>query len=209
MKYSIEHQYTTYPFLLSTPRKKTVKCSLLVVHQGLVLIRLGKNEFALEKGEAFWIPFDCLTSITFFPQCVVTQIDFSMRLKSVFPSQSGYVSLAPVTLAIIEKLKIKSANLQDAEKYTTHKRNLLTVVYEEALLLKPKLLFSAFSAQLSEWRAGSDTELNQEQLLVLTLREAKKRVQSGQSRQQIIDDLFSGLNEEFEQLCLLVFGEII
>ena len=68
MNYATSFESKYYPFLLCTPRKKTLKHQLIRVTDGLVLIRLGKIEYAVEPGQEFWLPFDTLTSLTFTPQ---------------------------------------------------------------------------------------------------------------------------------------------
>ena len=55
------------------------------------------------------------------------------------------------------------------------------------------------------WSSEEPT-LNQEQTLVMMMREAKKRMQSGQKKPKVIDDLFAGKSEEFDLLSVLVFG---
>ncbi len=49
--------------------------------------------------------------------------------------------------------------------------------------------------------------LSKEMMLVLSLREAKKKMQSGIKRDAVIDEFFAGREEEFEQLAMLVMGE--
>lgn len=202
MNHAIECQHTYFPHLVSTPRRKVIKHSLIQVQKGLVLVKVGKHEYALEPGEAFWIPFDCLASVTYFPNTTATHINFSVRLMSKFIAKAGYVSLSNVTSAIIDKLI--SDRVSDE-----HRANLLTVIKDEMAFLQPKLVLSNLSSKISDWHPDDDSELTQEQLLVLALREAKKRMLSGQSTETVVSDLFAGNIEEFEQLSLLVFGETL
>lgn len=199
---AIDFSFNTNPYLHSTPRKKVIKNSLLLVQKGLVLVKIGKHEYALEPGEAFWVPFDCLTSITYFPNSTVCEVTFSARLMTAFPTKPGYVQLPPVTEVILQKLI--TARVTDE-----HRENLFRVVQDEMVALQPKLVLSNLSAKLSDWTVEEESDLNQEQLLVLSLREAKKRMLSGQKIEKVVDDLFAGNQEEFEQLCLLVFGETL
>ncbi len=200
MNYSVEHQNTVYSFLVTTPRKKRLKHSLIYVESGLVLVKLGKNEYAVEQKSAIWLPFDCLTSVTFVPGSSVSQIDFSVRLQEKFPSQAGFVSLPIVSKAIIEKLS--QQNLNDEEI-----QNLLNVIKDESRTLKPLLDMSPLSLQVSQWSADGESNLSKEMMLVLSLREAKKKMQSGIKRDAVIDEFFAGREEEFEQLAMLVMGE--
>ncbi|BDU39877.1 AraC family transcriptional regulator [Vibrio nigripulchritudo] len=200
MNYAVEHQNTVYSFLVTTPRKKRIKHSLIYVDSGLVLVKLGKNEYAVEQDNAIWLPFDCLTSVTFVPGSRVTQINFSVRLQDKFPTQAGFVSLPPVSKAILEKLS--SANVTEQDK-----SNLLAVVRDESRSLRPLLDMSPLSLQISQWSADEESELSKELLLVLSLREAKKKMLSGTKRELVIDEFFAGREEEFEQLAMLVMGE--
>ncbi|PKF76863.1 AraC family transcriptional regulator [Vibrio sp. vnigr-6D03] len=200
MNYAVEHQNTVYSFLVTTPRKKRLKHSIIYVESGLVLVKLGKNEYAVEQDSAIWLPIDCLTSVTFVPGSTVSQIDFSVRLQDKFPTQAGFVSLPPVSKAILEKLS--QQKLKDEEI-----NNLLDVIRDESRTLRPLLDMSPLSMQISQWSADEESSLSKELLLVLSLREAKKKMQSGTKRNVVIDEFFAGREEEFEQLAMLVMGE--
>ncbi len=76
---------------------------------------------------------------------------------------------------------------------------------QEVLSFKPLLCESALSQRFNQWNID-DSNLPQEHTLVMVMREAKKRMQSGQKRALVIDDLFSGKKKGVEQLCMLVFG---
>lgn len=202
MNYAVEHQHTVYSFLVSTPRRKKTKFSLIQVESGLVLVKLGKNEYALEAGAAIWLPFDCLTSISYLPGCEVSQIDFSIRLQDKFPTQAGFVNLPPVSQAILSKLL--SNKVSDE-----HRSNLMAVLRDEVRTLRPLLDMSPLSQKISQWSADHDSDLSKELLLMLSLREAKKRMQSGVKRDDVIKEYFGGCEEEFEQLSGLVMGECL
>ncbi|MDN3697110.1 MULTISPECIES: hypothetical protein [Vibrio] len=199
MNYAIEHQNTSYPYLVITPRKKVLKHSLITVQSGLLLIKLGKTEYAIEQGETIWVPFDCLTSITFFPNTHIQRVDFSIRLTDKFPTQSGLVRLSELSRAVLNKLTQKKLSPQ-------HEKDLLAVLKEEVLSLQPTLIETQLSREFNQWEPGKSSDLEQINILVMTMRESKKRLQSGQKKALIIEQLFSGKEEEFEQLCLLVFG---
>lgn len=66
MNYAIQSETRHYPYLEVSARKRALKHSLIRVEQGLLLFRLGKHEYAVEKGQTLWIPFDCLCGLTFF-----------------------------------------------------------------------------------------------------------------------------------------------
>lgn len=200
MNFAIEYKKEHYSTLVVTPRKKVLKNSLLFVHSGLVLFKLKKFEYAIEKGQAFWVPADCLTSITTFPNSQVSKVDVSVRLKDAFPKQAGYVTLDAVTDAIIHKLATGAAS----EKQTD---NMLQVVRDELVQLTPQLVLSPLGEKFSQWAAESNSGLSQEQHLSMLVREARKQVLSGIKRETVIETLFSGSMEQFEQITSVILGK--
>lgn len=201
MNFAIEFTSPTFSHLVITPRKKVLKHSLIQVSQGLALVKLGKNEYAVEPGETIWIPFDCLVSISYFPNTTINKVDFSVRLTDNFPSQAGYVQQTALTKALIDKLATNSNNEQATQE-------LLAVLKQEVLALNPLLSETLLSERFNQWNLD-DSPLSQEHTLVMVMREAKKRLQSGQKKEKVIEELFASKEEEFEQLCLLVFGETL
>ncbi|MBW3695521.1 AraC family transcriptional regulator [Vibrio sp. T187] len=199
MNFAIEYTSTTFSHLVITPRKKVLKHSLIQVSQGLALVKLGKNEYAVEAGQSVWIPFDCLVSITYFPNTCVEKVDFSIRLLDNFPKQAGYVQQTALTEALLAKLAQRTSDAQATAE-------LLAVLKQEVLEFNPTLLETKMSQRFNQWTLESSV-LTQEQTLVMVMREAKKRLQSGQKKVKVVEDLFAGKIEEFEQLCWLVFGE--
>ncbi|MDN3616479.1 AraC family transcriptional regulator [Vibrio gallaecicus] len=198
MNFAIEHISAHFSHLVITPRKKVLKHSLVSVRSGLVLVKLGKQEYAVEKNQSIWIPFDCLTSLTYFPNTEIEQVDFSVRLSDAFPQQAGYIEHTALSKAVLDKLS--SDKLSEE-----HQKNLLSVFKQESLAFKPILASSSLTEKVNMWSSEEPT-LNQEQTLVMMMREAKKRMQSGQKKPKVIDDLFAGKSEEFDLLSVLVFG---
>ncbi len=198
MNFAIEHISAHFSHLVITPRKKVLKHSLVSVRSGLVLVKLGKQEYAVEKNQSIWIPFDCLTSLTYFPNTEIEQVDFSVRLSDAFPQQAGYIEHTALSKAVLDKLS--SDKLSEE-----HQKNLLSVFKQESLAFKPTLSSSSLTEKVNMWSSEEPT-LNQEQTLVMMMREAKKRMQSGQKKPKVIDDLFAGKSEEFDLLSVLVFG---
>ena len=170
------------------------------------MIKLGKQEYAVEPGQSIWVPYDCLTSLTYFPNTQVNSVDFSVRLTDSFPRQAGYITQTNLSLALLEKLEFTKARATNANNTEQAFKEMLSVLKQEVLAFKPLLCESALSQRFNQWNID-DSNLPQEHTLVMVMREAKKRMQSGQKRTLVIDDLFSGKEEEFEQLCMLVFGE--
>ncbi|WP_046223147.1 hypothetical protein [Vibrio sp. ECSMB14106] len=208
MNFAIEYTSAYFSHLVITPRKKVLKHSLVSVQSGLVLIKLGKQEYAVEPGQSIWIPYDCLTSLTYFPNTQINRVDFSIRLTDSFPRQAGYITQTNLSLALLEKLELTKSHSSSANNTDQACKDMLSVLKQEVLSFKPLLYESALSLRFNQWSID-DSNLPQEHTLVMVMREAKKRMQSGQKRSLVIDDLFSGKEEEFEQLCMLVFGEYL
>ncbi|EMR33800.1 MULTISPECIES: hypothetical protein [Vibrio] len=202
MNYAIEFHDANYPFLNVAARKKALKHSLLSVVEGLAIIKLGKHEYAIEPGQHFWIPQGCLSSLTFLPNTRVTRCDFSVRLTDAFAQQAGYVKLPVLLSALIEKLVMTKARSE-------HQLDLLAVVKHEVLTLKPMLTSSALTDSINKWKPGCESQISIELCLVLTLREARKMKLSGKKQADIVAKLFNDNEEEYEQLCFLVFGETL
>ncbi|MFV8456370.1 AraC family transcriptional regulator [Vibrio owensii] len=202
MNYAIEFHDANYPFLNVAARKKALKHSLLSVVEGLAIIKLGKHEYAIEPGQYFWIPQGCLSSLTFLPNTRVTRCDFSVRLTDAFAQQAGYVKPSALLSALIEKLVTTKARSE-------HQMDLLAVARHEVLTLKPMLTSSPLTDSINKWKPGCDSSISIELCLVLTLREARKMKLSGKKQADIVARLFNNNDEEYEQLCFLVFGEAL
>ncbi|PFG57868.1 hypothetical protein ATG66_0367 [Vibrio sp. ES.051] len=202
MNYAIEFHDATYPFLDVASRKKALKHSLLFVVEGLAVIKLGKQECAIEPGQYFWIPQGCLSSLTFLPNTHVHRCDFSVRLNDDFSQQAGFVKPSALLKSLVERL----ATTEDRSELQL---DLLTVVKHEVLTISPNLTQSPLTKAINQWKPGGDMNLSKELYLVLTLREARKMKLSGKKDAQIVDALFAGNTEEYEQLCFLVFGEAL
>ncbi|CAE6919002.1 hypothetical protein ACOMICROBIO_GDFFDHBD_01866 [Vibrio sp. B1REV9] len=202
MNYAIEFHDTHFPFLHVTARKKALKHSLLSVVEGLVIIKLGKQEYAIEPGQYFWIPQDCLSSLTFLPNTRLNRCDFSIRLTDEFPQQAGFFKPSSLLKALVQKLSI-------TQKRDQYQLDLLAVVKHEVLTLRPSLNNSPLTNSINQWQPGCEERISRELCLVLTLREARKMKLSGKKQQDIVERLFAGNEEEFEQLCFLVFGDAL
>lgn len=199
MNYAIQSETCSFPYLQVTARKRAIKHSLIQVHQGLVLFKLGKQEYAIEAHQALWIPLDCLSALTFFPNTQITKVDFSVRLRDPFPRQAGLIKHSELSLAIINRLRdslfsdVVYPHLQQVLKY-------------EVQNFEPKLKMSPLSQELSLWHPLQSGHVSKEQHVVLLVREAVKRHLSGGKEAQIVDELFSGQSEQYHQLCQLVLG---
>ncbi|WPC75417.1 AraC family transcriptional regulator [Vibrio porteresiae] len=197
MNYAISSDFCHFSSLETTSRKRATKHSLIHVEQGLMLCRLGKVEYAVEAGQSFWIPLECLNALTFFPNTTLTRVDFSVRLQEAFPHQAGYIQPNDLSLAIIKRLKNTSRDMPAF----THLTQLLKI---EAIELRPQLAISELSHQISDWQPQKSHRLAKEMHMVLTVREAIKRHQSGAKRTDIIADLFNGDEIQFTQWMTLI-----
>ncbi|MDF2155154.1 AraC family transcriptional regulator [Vibrio sp. CAU 1672] len=202
MNHAIEFHDDSYPFLHITPRKPSLKHRLLSVVTGLAIIKLGKQEYAIEAGQLFWIPQGCLSSVTFLPNSRVHSCDFSLRLQNHFVTQAGYVEPSALLSELLAKLATTDTRSQ-------LQMDLLAVVKHEVLALKPKLNVSELSTAISHWHPKRNTRLPKELSLALTVREARKKKLSGGKKEDIINEFFSGSEQEYCQLCQLVLGQTL
>ncbi|MGX9417607.1 AraC family ligand binding domain-containing protein [Vibrio sp. WJH972] len=197
MNYAVNLEYHDCKHLIVTPRKRSLKHSLLYVHSGLVLLRLGKREYAIEEGQAWWIPADCLVSLSFVPNSQSTQVDLSQRTVLNFPNQSGRVELSELALqsllrlSSIERSHPLYAPISELLKY-------------EATQFKPLLIDSPMSNAISQWKPNSvkhnDSILDAELQLALLIREARKLELSGRAESQIAAQWFDGNTLQYQQL---------
>lgn len=199
MHHAISFQSQHYDFLICTPRKKSLKHQLICVKQGLVLVKLGKTEYALQAGDAFWLPFDTLTSLTYTPNTLCSSICVSSRVVANFPKQGGYVQTNELLTALINRLD----TVQDQRDLQT---DLLAVARGELTQIKPELKESLMTKRINQWQVDQDSKLSQELKLVLRVREANKRMQSGIKRPLVIDALFDGDEILFTNLEQTIVG---
>ncbi len=200
MNYAIQSEICLFPYLEVTPRKRATKHSLVKVNSGLALFKLGKQEYAIEAGQAIWVPIECLCSLTFLPNTHVTRVDFSVRLKDEFPHQSGFIKLTELSSALLNRIQ---ATKTSDEVYP----HLLQVLKDEVKKYEPKLVESDLTKQLNLWQPNQADNLSKEHQVALLIREAMKRKLSGMKLQTIIDELFSGNASQFDQMCQLVLGK--
>lgn len=185
MHYAISFQSELYDFLVSTSRKKLLKHQLICVEKGLALVKLGKQEYAVEAGQSFWLPFDSLTAITYTPKTLVRSVQVSSRVTSQLPKQGGYVELNELMAAVLNRLATLVAN-REAQL------DLLAVLRQELTSLKPVLKESKLSQKINHWKVNQTSSLANELQLVLTVREACKQMKSGKKRAQVVSTLFDG-----------------
>ncbi len=202
MNYAIQSETFLFPYLEVTPRKRASKHSLVKVERGLALFKLGKQEYAVEAGQAIWIPIECLSSLSFFPNTEITRVDFSVRLRDQFPHQAGFVTLSNLSLALL-------ARLQQSQQGDAVYPHLLQVLKDEVKNFEPKLIESALTKKLAGWKPVQPQTVHKEIHLVLLIREAMKRKLSGAKIQTIAEELFSNDQQQFKQMCQLILGRTL
>ncbi|GAM68098.1 araC-type DNA-binding domain-containing protein [Vibrio sp. JCM 19236] len=199
MHHAIDFQSTHFDFLKLTPRKPTLKHQLLCVESGMVTIRLGKQEYAIDKGEMFWVPANCLTSLSYFPDTKVWVIEASQRLSDAFPHQAGYIKPSNLLKSLLSKLEAVKSKSE-------HTQVLLSAVRFELSELKPKLISTPLTKSLSDWQS-KDGQLSPQTVLVLKVREAEKMRLSGVKDGQIAEKWFAGELSAYQAATQAVLGE--
>lgn len=201
MHYAISHHASQHNFLSTTARRKLLKHTLLHVKEGLVLFKLGKLEYAVEAGDTFWLPFDTLCAITYFPNSVTQSVEISSRVQLSLPQQGGYVKLNELSRALFNRLA-------DNTRTSANDKDLLTVLKTEISSSQPKLKESPLTKQINQWQwDGLDSALSNEHQLVLKVREANKMMLSGKKRAQVVELMFNGDEQVFAQLETVIAGK--
>lgn len=182
MHYSTQVKECHSDFLVVTGRKKSLKHKFVYVTSGLILCRLGKFEYAIEPTQAFWLPFDCLSAWTIFPDTKYYEVDISARVTTKLPNESGYVTADDWIQLILQKI----SKTKPTEAVYQH----LSYVFLDSVKdITPALAVTELSRQISSWQWNaplSQNDLND----VLLAREIKKMQQSGQQEKAIISRLF-------------------
>ncbi len=199
MNYAIEYQYIQSLYLTVSARKRSLKHSLITVCRGMLAIKLGRNDYVVEAGQHFWLPIDCLSSLTVLPGTNYSKLDFSVRLPDKFPAQSGYVTPA----AIVEN----SLTLLESGTITQqYQQVLFQLMRFEVSNFTPKLKLSPISQQFSHWTPQNQVKLSADINMLLKLREARKRLLSGEKLSVVSHQLFGIDAESLNQLFEHHFG---
>ncbi len=199
MNYAIQFEHIQNRYLTISSRKRSLKHSLITVRKGMLAIRLGKNEYVAEAGQHFWLPIDCLSSLTVLPGTEYCKLDFSVRLPDKFPAQSGYVTPAAIAENTLTLLESGTITCQ-------YRHTLLQLMRFEVSGLTPELELSPISQQFSRWTPQNQVKLNADINILLKLREARKRLLSGENHSTVSHQLFGVSSEQLNQLFELSFG---
>lgn len=201
MNYLIAHHIHQYPFLHTTARKKTIKHKLISVLNGFATVRLGKNEYVIHSGDAFWLPFDCLTALTYFPHCTYIEVAVSVRSSKNYPHQAGLVQPSSLLNVLLESLIHSPFSPDNIEQ-----KKWLEIVDFELEKLSPLLDESVMTLE----QASQCSDIDQASLhMALKVRQAFRLRSSGIKTERIIDEIFSGNALQAEQLCLAIANQTL
>lgn len=201
MNYLIAHHTYQYPFLHTTARKKTIKHKLISVLSGFATVRLGKQEYVINAGEAFWLPLDCLTALTYFPNCTFIEVEVSVRSSKNYPHHAGLVQPSSLLNALLEKLSDSPFTPNNHEQ-----KKWLDVVDFELEKLSPLLDESVMTLDQADKCSNIDKTSLQ---MALKVRQAFKLRSSGIKAERIIDEIFSANAQQAEQLCLAIANQTL
>ncbi|PMG81788.1 hypothetical protein BCU83_08550 [Vibrio breoganii] len=201
MHYAIQFEDKQFEYLSLTSRKPTLKHQLIHVIEGLVSVRLGKIEYAIAAGDTFWLPANCLSALSYFPNSRCKVVEASQRLSKPFPHQAGYVKPNTLVLSLLEKLS-------EVSSLSEHQQVLLTALQYELLEMHPNLQTTALSHKLSQWdSAGKD--LSAEYQMVMRIKEAEKLRLSGKKDAAIAEALFAGNEQGYKMARIAVLGDTL
>lgn len=175
-----------------TARKKTIKHKLIYVLNGYVSTRIGKEEFLISEQQAFWLPLDCLTALTYFPNTTVLEIEVSARSLSHYAHQAGFIEPSSLTLALLERLSKVPFQQTDIQQQTW-----LKALNFELEVFKPQLITGKNTLKLASLNIADSASFQ----MVIKVREALKARSSGMPRQKVIDDFFAGSETNANHLC--------
>ncbi|WP_299013298.1 AraC family ligand binding domain-containing protein [uncultured Photobacterium sp.] len=208
MKQAIEFSHCIHNYLYVGSRRKSHTSYMIVVSEGSALIRLGKQEFLVSKGNGFWIPFDCLHALTVIPGTKFEKVEFSARLTIPVCRNAGFFKVTALDSALLNELRTESQK-EDSPEQVQVVTNLLRVVADQATKLKVKTnslcpsLPNNFDQSLSLLIKGDKVTdksaisaisnvigvSTNEFEACITMREALKLSRSGRKLNQIADKL--------------------
>ncbi|CZF82018.1 hypothetical protein GCE9029_02979 [Grimontia celer] len=197
MKQAIEFLHQKADHLIVGPRRKQPHSSYILVHEGLALIRLGKLELPVCKGQGFWLPTGCLSAVTILQGSVVSTLDFSVRSTVVLPNSAGYALPSLLIQGIAQQLNLEP----NGSWFGAHGR-LLRCARDYLSTVSPNDRYDANTLQLAEAIAKLEnlddkkkqkdqnifqlTGFSEEQIaLQLSIRDCVKKLKSGQKLAKI------------------------
>ena len=204
MKNAITFHSETHSHLFYTARKKKNHYEFISVLTGAALIRLGKWEYLVLPGEAFWLPFDALSSITIVPNSSISTIKFSVRTRELLQAHGGYVEMTSLLVAGLEKLQSNNlTELAEQRLLQVMQDELLTASLHIELSVESKNINSYLSS-LTDAKDTVDSQVSPDMMMALKVREADKMRKSGAKDVMIAQRYFSGNIQLLQQVFSLL-----
>ncbi|WP_105902061.1 AraC family transcriptional regulator [Vibrio gangliei] len=211
MNYLIAHKINHFPYLHSTPRKKSIKHKLIYVQQGVICVRLGKEEYVFEQGQALWLPFECLSAVTYFPNTTSLEVEVSCRSTNVYSYQAGEVELSELLSALLKSLANTTFDSADLEQ-----KSWLKVVNFELTKLSPllssemKTITNIKNLDIKSLDNKGGSHIDYAELhMALKVRDALKARSSGMKTKNIVESVFNGNHELAQQLCQAIANQAL
>ncbi|WP_017023651.1 hypothetical protein [Vibrio rumoiensis] len=172
-----------------------MKHKLIFVLDGHVSARVGKEEYVISSHDAFWLPLDCLTATTYFPNTHVLEVEISARSRSRYSYQAGYCAISPLTLALLQQLALQPFNPENNQQSTW-----LKALNFELETLKPQINTGENTLEKACKQSPNAMSFQ----MVINVREALKARSSGAKREKVIADFFNGSESNANELCLAI-----
>ncbi|CAM2900848.1 hypothetical protein VIRA109638_05285 [Vibrio rarus] len=198
MHYAIQFEKKQFEYLTLTSRKPTLKHQLIHVTEGVITLRLGKLEYAIVAGDSFWVPANCLSAMSYFPNTRCHIVAVSQRINKLFSSQAGYIKPSALLVALVNKLT-------QVPPQSEQQKILLTAIEYELLEIHPNLQMNAFSQKINQWDSHNKP-LSAEYQMVMRIKEAEKLRLSGKKDGYIAQQLFSGNEQGYRMARMAILG---
>lgn len=104
MFYPVHLETITSQKLAVFGRRRMATDQLLWLAAGSALLRLGRAEFVLRRGDCFWLPADCLHGLTLLQGCQLGRLRFSVRVAGTRPRAAGFIAPSPLLQALLDRL---------------------------------------------------------------------------------------------------------
>ncbi|MCD9541789.1 hypothetical protein GLP22_11285 [Photobacterium carnosum] len=223
MKQAIEFSNNEHPFLFVGSRRKSHNAYFIVVNSGSILIRLGKHEHLVSKGQGFWVPFDCLHALTILPGTQFFKVAFSIRLRQPLCRDAGFFIVTPLLNALLVELEKQPVEEND---WNGVDGRLLKVVADQVVNLSAstqslspaisKHYHSALALLLNGHKVTDSSAIKTIQPVLgmtlkefescLTIRETVKLIRSGRKLSQIAAQLNTS-EVLLEALAMAILGK--
>lgn len=214
MKQAIVYQFLNTDTIVIGARKKQICSTFFFVHHGAVLVRLGKEEIPVLKGQSFWLPIDCLSAMTILQGSQISLFNFSVRTNVPLPKYAGFIAHHPLVSGIIASLECKVMN--ESDHFKDAYERLLRCLRDHLSLVHPICQYDEQLCALildierikqgqSLTKTGSETlnsyGISEEEIIEqLIVRDWIKKRKSGQSIEKIAISASLGESEVLEKM---------